>query len=384
MDTTTSNQNDILKNNTESTTRVNNNQSNTSKIKQINTVSDKTEKPLKISNVSNKQNPLTNIIDNNVKIKSLNSINESDLQEELNHILDSVDIEHNPDKKQNNQKEDISPDQKQQEQNGGHYEKKKGPLILWGLIACMCILAGPLGGGLAFLFVPAQLSSFLLIPFYKRGTKKVFVADRKSNPRDKLVSAENGKNIPDKALVNNSTNKDFLLENLKEINMEDLNKMIPSENSYINLYKENPKLISEINLFSTLLTAITNENVEQQLIDIFKKPDNKIVDAIKNTNINLSEEIKSLNKLEGDEQKALANKMLNEIKEVVAKVPEINVDLSETKKLSDKIIENVKENEEYLKIVCNDLSNKIVNSNQMYNAKDIQNKKNRGAGGMTI
>lgn len=71
---------------------------------------------------------------------------------------------------------------------GGHYEEKTVFILPWGAI--LCILAnsvGPfyMGTGLAFIVLPAQILSLLLIPAYKKIKAPVFVEDKKP-PKTKI------------------------------------------------------------------------------------------------------------------------------------------------------------------------------------------------------
>lgn len=96
----------------------------------------------------------------------------------------------------------------------GHYEEKTVFIIPWGLITCIAAFSlGPfyIGTGLAFLMIPAQLSTLLLIPAYKAIKVKTFISDKKepttkiSNSKEKEKNIENSKD-KENSFVNNLQN----------------------------------------------------------------------------------------------------------------------------------------------------------------------------------
>lgn len=88
----------------------------------------------------------------------------------------------------------MSKKKKKKVREGGHYEEKTVFIIPWGAMLCWASFAiGPfyMGSGLAFLIIPAQLASLLLIPFFKKVKVPVFIKDKKT-PTTK-IKKEKGK-----------------------------------------------------------------------------------------------------------------------------------------------------------------------------------------------
>lgn len=88
----------------------------------------------------------------------------------------------------------MSKKKKKKVREGGHYEEKTVFIIPWGAIVCWASFAiGPfyMGTGLAFLIIPAQLASLLLIPLFKKVKVPVFIKDKKA-PTTKITK-EKGK-----------------------------------------------------------------------------------------------------------------------------------------------------------------------------------------------
>lgn len=95
-------------------------------------------------------------------------------------------------------------DKLKKEKSKGHYEEKTVFIIPWGLIACLVAFGlGPfyMGTNLAFLMIPAQLSTLLLIPVYKPIKGKVFVKD-KVQPITKISETKS----VEKSNIQNNTN----------------------------------------------------------------------------------------------------------------------------------------------------------------------------------
>ena len=98
-------------------------------------------------------------------------------------------------------------DKLKKEKPKGHYEEKTVFIIPWGLIICMIAFGlGPfyMGTGLAFLMIPAQVSTLLLIPAYKPIKGKVFVKD-KVQPITKI--SENKENLEKSNTKTNNQSK---------------------------------------------------------------------------------------------------------------------------------------------------------------------------------
>lgn len=88
----------------------------------------------------------------------------------------------------------MSKKKKKKVRESGHYEDRTVFIIPWGAMLCWASFAiGPfyMGSGLAFLIIPAQLASLLLIPFFKKVKVPVFIKDKKT-PTTK-IKKEKGK-----------------------------------------------------------------------------------------------------------------------------------------------------------------------------------------------
>lgn len=105
----------------------------------------------------------------------------------------------------------MSKKKKKKVREGGHYEEKTVFIIPWGAIVCWASFAiGPfyMGTGLAFLIIPAQLASLLLIPFFKKVKVPVFIKDKKA-PTTKIAREKIKSQIKTQQ---NAKNKEFKKE----------------------------------------------------------------------------------------------------------------------------------------------------------------------------
>lgn len=281
-------------------------------------------------------NSLSDIIDkNSVSIKNVNQITEEE-KDELNHFLEGVDIvnENNNYVLDNVTMEgdnDLSKDQEKQEDKiKGKFKDKNGILLFWGFLVCACVLSTPLGGGFAFLLTPAQLSSFALIPFFKKTKKRVYVLDKeKSNANDKLVVANNGKGSADKALT--------------VANKENIEKSLPEGYNYAKLSEKYPNLNKELWAFSTILHNISDKAFDKMLKAVSNEVNENICEALKDSK--LSEKLEILSDGKNKENKAkIAEDIAKDFENSFKKMDDLkDFRLPDTKEIS-KIVEKESKN----------------------------------------
>ncbi len=293
-----------------------------------------------------------------VQVQNIDVKQEDDLQNDLNNaVLDGVNIEENPENQavlddvriaQNNKDNQLSKDQDKQE-NNGHYEERDGHALLWGLLICSCVLLGPLGGGFAFLFTPIQLSSMLLIPFYKKGKRKVFVADKDSNPQDKLVSAKEG---VDRGIFKDVKGSEVLKEVVNEKAFaNEILKNNKLAQYYKNLSEKEPNILKELPVFSTLVSSFGGNNIQNKITDILSHENNNIANSLVDTTF-----MNQINKLHAAKTEADKEKVAQDIVDytntIVNTIPELKgtIDISKKNEFAKELVKH--ENDIMQKIEC--------------------------------
>lgn len=266
-------------------------------------------------------------------------------------------------------------DQDFKEGNKGHYEEKPSGYLFWGFVLCACVLSFPLGGGFAFLLAPAQAASMGLCVFWKRGKRKVWVVDKKSNPGDKLVTVAKNKDKltktadgKDKALINNVSGKEGLITT-KQGAENIVSSLTGSGNTELS-----PKAQKELAALGKTLETLSASGIDgidskdiKDLSKMLSDPEQfkNIAGVIKDENMaEIMDKLANASKLPQNERDAIANELAKKMTSAISKLPEAKeiitpkLEQNLAKAISSNNIEAIKQSLEPLKQVKDASSNK--------------------------
>lgn len=225
----------------------------------------------------------------------------------------------NPEVKVKPQEIDNSPDPQKQDPNKGHYETKPSGLLMWGFILCCCVLSAPLGGGFAFVLVPAQFASFGLVVFSKKGKKKVWKLDKKSMPEDKLVTQQNLEKMVTAA--ENNTPDNILTpvpEGQVDKLLAEMVQGLPQE--------QQEKARADLSAFAAAIQALAISNGisaedAQELTSFMDSPEKSAAIFKSLSDSGIAKNMKSFISATGDEEKhTAAEQLVKSLEKVVSEV----------------------------------------------------------------
>ena len=263
--------------------------------------------------------------------------------EDQNAIVESLEVETDPkiqvskvsvrpdnsknvsDVKVRPQNETVSPDQDFQEKNDGHWENKKKGFLFWGFLVCSAVLSFPLGGGFAFLLVPAQGASMGLCVFWKRGQKKVWVVDKSNNPGDKLLATKDsdtlGANVEGNDILNTIQEKSDILDTGQ------------GKANEISKFLDSPDVQKELKAFSAALNILSDSGLKdvdpktiEDLSKILSDPKQleSISGVIKSAGIaNAMDKLAKSAELSPEERNAAANELAQNLSDAISKLPQM-------------------------------------------------------------